>query len=37
MAGAFLGIFFAPLFFVVIQRIFGKRVRMEPLPSTGEA
>ncbi len=27
IAGAFLGIFFVPLFFVLVQRAFGKRVR----------
>jgi multidrug efflux pump len=25
IAGAFLGIFFVPLFFVVVQRLFGRK------------
>ena len=34
LAGAFLGIFFVPLFFVLIQRVFGKRREVElPVPA----
>jgi hypothetical protein len=30
LAGAFLGIFFVPLFFVLIQRLFGRRPKTSP-------
>lgn len=32
IVGAFLGLFFIPLFFVVVQRVFGERDRREPAP-----
>ncbi len=33
LVGAFLGIFFIPLFFVVVQRMFGRRARSRPVVS----
>ncbi len=35
IVGAFLGIFFIPLFFVVIQRLFVKRWRRQPAEEPG--
>jgi multidrug efflux pump len=29
IAGAFLGLFYVPMFFVLIQRIFGRRARVK--------
>jgi hypothetical protein len=34
IAGSFLGLFFIPLFFVVVERVFTRRGR-EPAPAEG--